>query len=133
MEPVQTEAVDHPNGPRTLWMQLRDNVGMTAESVEQGIRLEQGRHPTLSELRAELGLDLDLSASFTAARDHATPPGTEPSDEQMQALLDAMYDLPSMKGVGRCIVDADTIRGKRAPLLLTAEGTPITSEQKRSA
>ncbi|MCZ6614572.1 MAG: ATP-dependent Clp protease ATP-binding subunit ClpX, partial [Chloroflexi bacterium] len=50
-----------------------------------------------------------------------------------EALLDAMYDLPSMKGVGRCIVDADTIRGKRAPLLLTAEGTPIASEQKKSA
>ena len=88
---MQTEAVDHPNGPRTLWMQLRDNVGMTAESVEQGIRLERGRHPTLSELRAVLGLDLDLSAVFTAARDHATPPGAEPSDEQMKALLDAMY------------------------------------------
>ena len=90
-QPMQIRQTDHLNGPRTLWMQLRDNVGMTAEVVEQGIRLERGRHPTLSELRAELGLDLDLSAAFVAAREHAIPPGTAPSDEQMQALLDAMY------------------------------------------
>ena len=50
-----------------------------------------------------------------------------------EALLDTMYDLPSIEGVGRCIVDADTIRGKKAPLLLTADGTPIASEQKKSA
>ena len=50
-----------------------------------------------------------------------------------EALLDTMYDLPSIEGVGRCIVDADTIRGKRGPLLLTAEGTPIAGEQKKSA
>jgi len=50
-----------------------------------------------------------------------------------QALLDTMYDLPSIEGVGRCIVDADTIRGKGGPLLLTAEGTPIADEQQKSA
>ena len=48
---MQIRETDHPNGPRTLWMQLRDNVGMTDEVVEQGIRLEEGRHPTLSDLR----------------------------------------------------------------------------------
>ena len=50
-----------------------------------------------------------------------------------EALLDTMYDIPSMEGVGRCIVDADTIRGKKAPLLLTAESTPIVGEQQKSA
>ena len=113
---MQMRQTDHPNGPRTLWMQLRDNVGMTAEVVEQGIRLEQGRHPTLSDLRSELGLDLDLSAAFVAAREHATPPGIVPSDEQMGTLLDAMYRSLSSKRMVR--------------LEITAEGLVTSSPQE---
>ena len=39
-----------------------------------------------------------------------------------QSLLDVMYDLPSMPGVRRCIVDSDTIRGVKQPLLLNESG-----------
>ena len=42
-----------------------------------------------------------------------------------QALMDVMYELPSLKGVQRCIVDEDTIRGARPPVLLTASGQAI--------
>jgi ATP-dependent Clp protease ATP-binding subunit ClpX len=40
-------------------------------------------------------------------------------------LLDIMYELPSVKGVKRCVVDAATIRGQRRPTLLDEAGNPI--------
>ena len=40
-------------------------------------------------------------------------------------LLDVMYELPSLKGVSRCIIDGDVIMGRKHPLLLTASGQVI--------
>ena len=49
-------------------------------------------------------------------------------------LLDVMYELPSLKDVARCIIDGDTIRKKKMPLLLTQSGAPVGLEhQERSA
>ena len=42
-----------------------------------------------------------------------------------EALLEVMYDVPSMKNVDKCIVDADVIAKKRRPLLLTSDGRPV--------
>ena len=42
-----------------------------------------------------------------------------------ESLLDVMYELPSLKGVERCIVDADAVEGKGPPLLLTAAGQSV--------
>ncbi|MCH8850051.1 MAG: hypothetical protein IIC89_04420, partial [Chloroflexi bacterium] len=106
---------DHPNGPRTLWTQLRDGVGMPDEVVARGLALEAGRHPTLSELRAALGLDLDLSQVFVAARQHATPPDA-PSDEELQILIDAMYRSLSS--------------GRMARLEITAQGLVVHAPQE---
>ncbi len=39
-----------------------------------------------------------------------------------EALLDVMYELPSMKKIVRCVVEADTIVRKAPPALLTAMG-----------
>ena len=39
-----------------------------------------------------------------------------------EALLDVMYELPSMKKIVRCVVEADTIIRKSPPVLLTAMG-----------
>ena len=52
-----------------------------------------------------------------------------------ETLLDVMYELPSLKRVARCIVDADTITGQRPPLLLKASGQPaeLPRELKRPA
>ena len=52
-----------------------------------------------------------------------------------ETLLDVMYELPSLKGVDRCIVDADTIRGQRPPILLNGSDQPVElpAEYKRSA
>ncbi|MBI4202555.1 MAG: ATP-dependent Clp protease ATP-binding subunit ClpX [Chloroflexi bacterium] len=40
-------------------------------------------------------------------------------------LLDIMYELPSLKDVKQCLVDADTIRGKKTPTLLDEDGDPV--------
>jgi len=45
-----------------------------------------------------------------------------------QTLLDVMYELPSMTGVSRCNIDAETIRGQKPPLLLSDCGTPVSLE-----
>ena len=52
-----------------------------------------------------------------------------------ETLLDVMYELPSLKGVEQCIVDADTIKAHTPPLLLTKSGQLIDlpSGYKRSA
>ncbi len=41
------------------------------------------------------------------------------------SLLDVMYEIPSRGDVKKCIVDADTIRGLRRPLLLTRSGQAV--------
>lgn len=43
-----------------------------------------------------------------------------------EALMDVMYEVPSMDDVAKCVVDADVISRKRPPLLLTAEGKHIS-------
>jgi len=40
-------------------------------------------------------------------------------------LLDVMYEIPSRGDVKKCVVDADSIRGRRRPLLLTRSGQAI--------
>ena len=39
-----------------------------------------------------------------------------------ESLLDVMYELPSMEGVQRCIIDADTINDSAPVVLLDVEG-----------
>jgi ATP-dependent Clp protease ATP-binding subunit ClpX len=48
-----------------------------------------------------------------------------------ETLLDVMYDLPSISGVKRCIIDADAVLRNRRPLLLNASDIPIEAEDKR--
>ena len=50
-----------------------------------------------------------------------------------EALLETMYELPSMGKVAQCIVDSDTILKKKNPLLLTSNGTPLGQKQQQSA
>ena len=38
------------------------------------------------------------------------------------ALLDVMYELPSLKDVVRCVVDRDVIEGNNTPTLVTKSG-----------
>ena len=41
-------------------------------------------------------------------------------------LLDVMYELPSMKGIARCIVDGGAIKGTSGVRLITSDGIPMS-------
>ena len=52
-----------------------------------------------------------------------------------ETLLDVMYELPSLTGVDRCVVDGDTILCKSSPVLLGASGDHVEMpiQHRRSA
>ena len=42
-----------------------------------------------------------------------------------RTLLEVMYELPSLEGVNRCLVDAEVVRGLKPPALLTSAGDTV--------
>ncbi len=48
-------------------------------------------------------------------------------------LLDVMYELPSMPNVTRCLIDEDTMRGEKQPLLLTKSGISLGTNREETA
>ena len=42
-----------------------------------------------------------------------------------RALLDVMYEVPSLPDVRRCVINADTVRGQAPPLLLAQSGLAV--------
>ncbi len=81
---------DHPEYPLTLWAALSNSLAVTREGAARGLDLERGRHPTLSELRAALGLNLDLAPAWDPLRSIRLPEGT-PSDAEIIEVMDGMY------------------------------------------
>jgi ATP-dependent Clp protease ATP-binding subunit ClpX len=49
------------------------------------------------------------------------------------ALLDVMYEIPSLDGVQQCIIDADVIMRRRRPLLVAQGGEELPREYQESA
>jgi ATP-dependent Clp protease ATP-binding subunit ClpX len=47
-----------------------------------------------------------------------------------EILLDVMYEIPSRSDVVKCVVNADTIRRKVRPLLLTQSDRPVSWEEE---
>ena len=90
----------HPEGPRTLWTQLRDNVPLPSGAIARGLELERGRHPTLTELREAFGLDLDLRPAWEAGRQVQLDREETPSDAQLSGYLDEMYRRTEIFEVG---------------------------------
>ncbi len=46
-----------------------------------------------------------------------------------EILLDVMYEIPSLDGVRKCIVDANVIRNRTRPLLMTVNDDPVEYER----
>ena len=44
-------------------------------------------------------------------------------------LLDVMYEVPSRSDVEKCIVNADTIKSRHSPLLVTRSGQELAPEE----
>ena len=49
------------------------------------------------------------------------------------SLLDVMYELPSLEGVVRCVVDRDVIEGNKSPTLVTKGGGLSSFRSSRSS
>ncbi len=50
-----------------------------------------------------------------------------------QVLLDVMYEIPSRQDVNKCIIDADTIRQRKQPALLTQTERPVDWVEEQTA
>ena len=105
---------DHPEGPRTLWTQVRDGLPLLPETVARGLELEQGRHPALTELREALGFDLDLDGVQNAARDVRLPREEPPTDELLTHFIDSMYCGIASSRLVRVVVSNDGLTAMRA-------------------
>jgi ATP-dependent Clp protease ATP-binding subunit ClpX len=46
-----------------------------------------------------------------------------------EVLLEVMYEIPSLEGVRKCIVDANVIRNRTRPLLMTVNDRVLEHEQ----
>ncbi len=82
---------DHPDGPRTLWTMVRDAIPLAAETVDRGLNLERGRHPTMTDVRYALGLDFNADGAWNAVRSVRLPNDETPSDELLAHFIDEMY------------------------------------------
>ena len=45
-------------------------------------------------------------------------------------LLDVMYETPSRRDVVKCVVSAETVRGRKPPLLVTKSDKDIDNVQE---
>ena len=79
----------HPNGPRNFATLMRDGVPLPRDVIARVTALDVG-HPTLTELRYALGVDLDLAPANDAGR-RVWPAGPSPDDHDLGRVLDAMY------------------------------------------
>jgi ATP-dependent Clp protease ATP-binding subunit ClpX len=72
------------------------------------------------------GVDLDITSdALSAVADEAIKRKTGARALRNiveEALMDVMYQIPSVEGVKRCLVERDVIIGNKQPLLLTESG-----------
>lgn len=97
---------EHPNGPRTFVTMIRDGAPTTPQVLDHLLRLEAGRHPTLTELRAALKLDLDIREWARVAREAWAPRGQIPNDDDLSRVIDAMYGCMQSTRMVRVAVSA---------------------------
>ena len=104
--------------------------------------LTEPKNALAKQYQAMFGMD-EVALEFTddaldAAADMAMAQGTGARGLRTimeQTLLDVMYELPTMKEVTRCLVDASAIRRRSDVHLTTADGTvvPMPTVERMSA
>ncbi len=118
--PDDSTGPDASARPITFATWLHDTVPMPDE-IGRRLRTLEGKQPALSEMRLALGFGLDLSGAWPAAEPIVPDFGEPPSDEQLAALLDALYN--SIRGSRvvqvRMSVDAELAAGRdQAPIAI---------------
>lgn len=98
----------HPNGPRTFANVLRDSVPMPTAVLGRLAAAEQGRHPTLTDLRAALGIEMSTDDWRPAARRAWPDRAAEPDDGACARIVDAMHAaITSPRRIAVQITDGD--------------------------
>src|SRR5438105_12838988 len=117
-EAAARAAPSHPNSPRTFATFMRDGAPISIVDADRLIALDH-THPTLTDLRYALGMDLTFGRWDVPMRS-GWPIGREPSDEDLAAMLDAMYRGVSSTRIIRADVDGDGLRLSRdeAPIVI---------------
>src|SRR5438105_12395864 len=110
-EAAARAAPSHPNSPRTFATFMRDGAPISIADANRLIALDH-THPTLTELRYALGMDLTFGR-WDAPMRSAWPIGREPSDDDLAAMLDAMYRGVTSSAMIGAEIDGDGLRLSR--------------------
>lgn len=111
-------------------------VGLADLGEEELIRvLTEPKNALLRQYQAlfrmdEVELELTREALVQTARE-ARRRGTGARGLRAiveEALMDVMYELPSMGSVRKCIIEGDTIKKKVPPVLLDGEGNRVAAD-----
>jgi hypothetical protein len=104
---------------------MRDGVPLPREVIARIAALDVG-HPTLTELRYALGVELDFAPANDAGR-KAWPAGASPGDPDLGRVLDAMYSaVTSSRRVDITITNDDvSAAGSGVPIVVRGEQTAI--------
>ena len=102
-----------PSPSPTLGSQLADAAALAEGPRALLLAAETGRHPTLDDLRAALGPDLDLGTAIAAGR-IALGSGA-PDDAHIAAALDAAYRALGSPRIVRATIDGGRISATREP------------------
>ncbi|MBX5444047.1 ATP-dependent Clp protease ATP-binding subunit ClpX [Sphaerobacter sp.] len=94
--------------------------------------LVEPKNAVVKQYQKMLKLD-DVELVFTpdaleAAADYALKRGTGARGLRTtieEVLLDVMYEIPSLEGVRKCIINADVINRRRPPLLMSVGEEPV--------
>lgn len=129
--PQQPEQPPNPEAPRTFATALRDNISMTPEMAARLLALDDGgqspggpspggqsagRHPTLTEMRRALGLDLVLDSPWNPRAFERRFALLDPmsSDEELAERLDGLYRSIESTRLVRAEISDGGIRAVRA-------------------
>ena len=97
------------DGQATLGAMLAESAGLDADARSRLLALEDGRHPSLGDLRAALG-EIDLETPLTLAR---VALGPSSDDAHLAAALDAAYRSLASPRIVRAAITAERISGTR--------------------
>lgn len=100
---------DANDAPVTIGGLLAESAGLDAEARARLLGLEQGRHPSLDDLRAALG-EIDVETPLALAR---VALGASPDDAHLAASLDAAYRSLASPRIVRAVITAERISGAR--------------------
>jgi hypothetical protein len=111
--------------PPTLGAMIHVAAKLPLDALDRVRALEDGRHPSLDELRGALSDSLDVDSAVAAGV--AVISGGDPAHPQLVAALDASYRALSAPRLVRAEITAASIRCWRDPApIVIADREPLT-------